>query len=98
VTVDANFWEVLMLPYRHKADAIAQAGLSDVVQKVQERRQTAIERAAKDLEELRISPVLLAQWVDTHLMAVASGKPSFPMGQAVVVESKTGQVRLFAEK
>lgn len=95
VTVNAKYWDILMLAYQNDPADITRMGMREVVDAANERKQAMVGRAAAELAALKITPELLLRWVDAHLAACADGKETFEIGRTVVVDAKTGQARLF---
>ena len=77
----------------HSEFAIANAGLDELARKSRERQAATVEKAARQLEWLGVTPELLGTWVDAHLAARARGHETFRIG--VIVADRRGQFGLF---
>ncbi len=77
----------------HSEFAIANAGFDELARKSRERQAATVEKAARQLEWLGVTPELLGAWVDAHLAARARGHETFRVG--VMVADRRGQFGLF---
>ena len=96
--MNASDHAVLMLHYTEDEATIEDAGLSEKVDRLQEKLTESIERASRALDWVGIPEELLAEWVDAHLQAEARGEGTFEIGTKTVVMNEAGQVSLFGEK
>jgi hypothetical protein len=94
--VQATPYDVLMLAYRHSANEIRDAGLEREVQEARASMEQSLTEAAEALAWLGVRRDLLATWLEAHLAAVASGKPTFDLARTVLVDGD-GQLGLFSD-
>ena len=95
--INASDYAVLMLHFTEDRGTVEAAGLSEKVDKLQEKLFDSIERASRALGWVGIAEYLLAEWVDAHLQAKARGEDTFVIGKKTVVMNEAGQVSLFDE-
>ncbi|MGB0592332.1 MAG: hypothetical protein ACPGU1_21820 [Myxococcota bacterium] len=93
--IDASPLDVLMLRYREDAADIAAAGLSEDLDAAQERARESVQRAAKELAWLNITPEILASWIEAQLEAYSRGETSFSMTPKNIIVEESGQFTLF---
>ena len=88
--------DVALLPYKHHAEEIADAGLDDRVADVQKREARSVTAAAEALAWLGVQEKHVAAWVEEHLSKLAGVPPAAAPRQVVV--DRAGQVQLFDEE
>jgi hypothetical protein len=90
--------QVALLPLRHSAQEIDDAGLSDTVRACDERKSNSVEKAAIALKWLGVEGHHVRGWIEAHLRAVADGEDSFSLEPRQVVLERGGQVHLFGNR
>jgi hypothetical protein len=94
--VNARPLDIALLPIRHEAAEIKDAGLTDRVADAMERKARSIGTAAAALKWLGVTEEHVAAWVEAHLAAVATGKTTFSLEPRRVVLDR-GQFELFQD-
>ncbi|TNF27993.1 MAG: hypothetical protein EP329_18595 [Deltaproteobacteria bacterium] len=94
--VNARPLDIALLPIRHGASQIEDAGLADRVADAMERKARSVDTAAAALKWLGVTEEHVAAWVEAHLAAVATGKTTFSLEPRRVVLGR-GQFDLFQD-
>ena len=87
--------DVALLPYRHTAGEITDAGLEDRIADVQRREARAVAAAAEALAWLGVQEKHVVAWLEEHLSKLAGVRPATAPRQVVI--DRAGQVQLFDE-
>lgn len=87
--------DFLLLPERHEAEIIEEAGLQAEVELAQARFSATLKAVARKLRWLEVSEVEVKQFLAERLRQRAEGQESLPFGDAPTVISSEEQFSLF---